>query len=216
MSRPQRILRKRFVIYCDGDTEYNYVNQMRVKQGVDLALKPINMAGGGYTKFLEVIKSDAKNNCLAKFIIIDADRAAANQGERRSLEALLAYCILQHSKGTIPHFLILNSPDFEYVACLHDPKYKGESTESYIRSKWGFSSLNAFKSETKVYDLLNSSGRSFEKMLDIIRNGRHILINTFVINKKHYDVKITKTKLNPEEFWSRGSNLFEFFDVIDW
>ena len=50
MSRPQRSLRKIFTIYCEGDTEYHYINHMRKNQGVELSLKPINMKGGGYLK----------------------------------------------------------------------------------------------------------------------------------------------------------------------
>lgn len=52
MSRPTRILQKRFIVFCEGDTEYNYIDHMRKKQGVHLVLKPINMRGGGYSNFL--------------------------------------------------------------------------------------------------------------------------------------------------------------------
>ena len=74
MSREKRKLRKKFIVFCEGDTEYNYIDTMRLNQGVELALKPINMHGGGYSNFLEVIKKEANNNCLAKFIVIDYDR----------------------------------------------------------------------------------------------------------------------------------------------
>lgn len=33
LSRPKRNLRKKFVIFCEGDTEYNYIDAMRLKQG---------------------------------------------------------------------------------------------------------------------------------------------------------------------------------------
>ncbi len=46
MSRKQRILKKRYAIFCEGDTEYNYTEKMRKNQGVELVLKPINMHGG--------------------------------------------------------------------------------------------------------------------------------------------------------------------------
>ena len=80
MSRPRRALRKKFVIFCEGDTEYNYIDAMRLKQGVELALKPINMQGGGYTNFLDAIRKEASNNCLAKFIIIDLTGLKSIQG----------------------------------------------------------------------------------------------------------------------------------------
>ena len=67
MSRPTRILQKRFVVFCEGDTEYNYIDRMRKNQGVKLVLKPFNMHGGGYSNFLNKIRKEASSNCLAKF-----------------------------------------------------------------------------------------------------------------------------------------------------
>ncbi len=49
--RPERKLQKRFVVFCEGDTEYNYIDKMRKRQDVQIALKPINMHGGGYADF---------------------------------------------------------------------------------------------------------------------------------------------------------------------
>ena len=57
MSRPKRELQKRFVVFCEGDTEYNYIDKMRKRQDVQIALKPINMHGGGYSNFLKKIKT---------------------------------------------------------------------------------------------------------------------------------------------------------------
>ena len=76
MSRPERKLQKRFVVFCEGDTEYNYID---------------------------------------------------------------------NKKGTIPHFLIVNNPDFEYVACLHVPEYKGQEVTRFLQTVLGFQSLEQFK-----------------------------------------------------------------------
>lgn len=62
MSRKQRILKKRYAIFCEGDTEYNYTDKMRKKQGVELVLKPINMHGGGYSNFLCQSKKESQTN----------------------------------------------------------------------------------------------------------------------------------------------------------
>lgn len=71
MSRKTRVLQKRFAVFCEGDTEYNYIDKMRKNQGVELVLKPINMHGGGYSNFLQKIKTESQSNYLAKFIIMD-------------------------------------------------------------------------------------------------------------------------------------------------
>ena len=189
---------------------------MRKNQGVELSLKPVNMKGGGYLNFLDYVKSDAKNNCLAKFIIVDADNARDDLGERKNLEKLIDYCSLQNRKGTIPHFLILDSPDFEYAACLHDSKYKGQDTEKYIQKVFGFQSLEAFKKHEKIYEFLNSDGRSYKNMIEKARAGECIIRQKFTISKKRFDVRIVQTHYDPEKFWTRGSNIFEFFEVIDW
>jgi hypothetical protein len=55
LSRRKRELQKRFIVFCEGDTEYNYIDKMRKKQGVEIALKPINMYGGGYSNFLKKV-----------------------------------------------------------------------------------------------------------------------------------------------------------------
>ena len=84
MSRKERVLKKRYAIFCEGDTEYNYIDKMRKNQGVELVLKPINMHGGGYSNFLRQIKKEAQSNYLAKFIIVDADRIKTIPGEQEN------------------------------------------------------------------------------------------------------------------------------------
>lgn len=117
MSRPKRKLQKRFVVFCEGDTEYNYIDKMRgvKRQDVQIILKPINMHGGGYSSFLKKIKTESQTNCLAKFIIVDADRLVKHYEEKDSFLQLAEYCRLQNKKGTILHFLIVNNPDFGTV-----------------------------------------------------------------------------------------------------
>ena len=71
MSRPKRELQKRFVVFCEGDTEYNYIDKMRKRQDVQIALKPINMHGGGYSNFLKKIKTESQTNCFSWQSIAD-------------------------------------------------------------------------------------------------------------------------------------------------
>ncbi len=216
MSRKQRVLKKRYAIFCEGDTEYNYTDKMRKKQGVELVLKPINMHGGGYSSFLRQIKKESQTNYLAKFIIVDADRIVSVPGEKEKLLELLEYCRIQNDKGNIPIFVIADNPDFEYVACLHDPEYKGHDTKSYIVKTWGYKNLEAFKNDTEVYEFLNSGKKSFENLLGIIRGQDKLVKNQYEIKKKTFDISIKSTIFNQDMLERRGSNIEEFFDVIDW
>lgn len=214
MSRPKRDLRKRFIVFCEGDTEYNYVDAMRLKQGVELALKPINMQGGGYTNFLEAIKKEASNNCLAKFILIDFDRAKKHLGELPKLKEIMEYCRLQNSSKRIPLFLILDNPDFEYIACLHIADYQGQDIKKYIEQTLGFANIEKFKCKRDVYDYLNTKNNSFGLMLSRLRDK--IIINQYQINKRNFEITISNTKIVWDNENKRGSNINEFFEVIDW
>ena len=156
MSRPERKLQKRFVVFCEGDTEYNYIDKMRKCRDVQISLKPINMRGGGYANFLKKIKTESQMNCLAKFIIVDADRLLKHYEERNSFQQLTDYCRLQNKKGTVPHFLIVNNPDFEYAACLHVPEYRGQEVTRFLQTLLGFQSLEDFKKNKEVYECLKS------------------------------------------------------------
>ncbi|MBO4909541.1 MAG: hypothetical protein J5476_09730 [Lachnospiraceae bacterium] len=216
MSRKQRVLKKRYAIFCEGDTEYNYTDKMRKKQGVELVLKPINMHGGGYSNFLRQIKKESQTNYLAKFIIVDADRIVSVPGEKDNFLKLLEYCRIQNDKGNIPLFVIADNPDFEYVACLHDADYNGRDTKSHIVKTWGYKNPDAFKNDTEVYEFLNTGKKSFENLLAIIRGQDKLVKNRYEIKKKTFDISISSTEYNESMLSQRGSNIEEFFDVIDW
>ena len=68
MSRKLREIKKVFKIFCEGDSEYNYFDSMKRERKLSLAIKLVNMKGGGYGNFLEKIREDGNTNCLAKFI----------------------------------------------------------------------------------------------------------------------------------------------------
>lgn len=216
MSRPKRELQKRFVVFCEGDTEYNYIDKMRKNQGVHIALKPINMHGGGYSNFLKKIKTEPQTNCLAKFIIVDADRLMKHTGEKESFQKLVDYCRLQNGKGATPHFLIVNNPDFEYIACLHAPEYKGQDVTRFLQMAFGFQSLEQFKKNTEVYECLNNGERSYQFFIKKIQGKGKFVKNTYSVKRKSFEVTISQTYVEWDLLEQRGSNMEEFFDVIDW
>ena len=214
MSRQIRQTKKSFKVFCEGDTEYNYIDQMRREKRLSIALKPVNMKGGGYSNFLDKIRTDGTTNCLAKFIIIDGDRAVEDENEKKNLRELLEYCILQNRSGRIPHFLIVNSPDFEYIACLHTPKYKGQTVAQYIIKELGYKTVEEFKADKKVYNVLNTNGNSYTLMLPLLKKENCFVINKYSISRKQYEIKIC-TIYDWERLGRKGSNINEFFDVIN-
>ena len=186
---------------------------MRRQKRLSIAIKPVNMKGGGYSNFLEQVKTDGTTNCLAKFIIIDGDRAVAEEGEKKNLRELLEYCILQNQSGRIPHFLIVDYPDFEYIACLHTPKYKGQDVAQYIVKELGYKSVDEFKADEKVYNVLNANGNSSNLMLSLLRKDNCFIVNEYYIKKKQFEIKIS-TVYDWEKLGKKGSNINEFFEII--
>lgn len=212
MSRKARVTQKIFKVFCEGSTEHNYINEMRRQKKLTITLKLVNMEGGGYRNFLEQLKTDGTTNCLAKFIIIDGDRAIAEEGEKKNLRELLNYCILQNKTGKIPHFLIVNDPDFEYIACMHTPKYKGQNTAQYLIKELGYKSVDDFKADTKIYQFLNANGNSYRHMLSLLKKENCFVMNNYSINRKLYDIKVSTT-YDWEMLGRKASNINEFFEV---
>lgn len=129
---------------------------------------------------------------------------------------LAEYCRLQNKKGTIPHFLIVNNPDFEYVACLHVPEYKGQEVTRFLQTVLGFQSLEQFKKNAEVYERLNNGECSYQVLIQRIQGKDKFVMNTYSVKKKNFDIAICRTDVTWELLDRKGSNMEEFFDVIDW
>lgn len=213
MSRKLREIKKNFKVFCEGDTEFNYIDEMKRKLKLSIALKSVNMKGGGYRSFLDFLQTDGNTNCLAKFIIIDGDRAISEEGEKKNLRTLLEYCILQNKLGRIPHFLIVDYPDFEYIACLHTPKYKGKNVTQYIQKEMGYKNIDEFKSDKKIYSVLNTNGNSSNLMLTSLKKDNCFIVNEYTINKRKFEIMIN-TIYDWEKLDRKGSNINEYFEIL--
>lgn len=179
-----------------------------------ISLKIVNVKGGGYSNFLDQLRKDGTTNCLAKFIIIDGDRAVNETGEQENLRELLDYCILQNKSGRTPHLLIVSYPDFEYIACLHTPKFKNQNVTQYIIKEMGYKTLASFKSDSKIYQKLNSNGNSCSLMLSSLKEKDCLIVNNPKVNRNLYEIKAC-TKYDFKNLSKRGSNINEFFEVIN-
>lgn len=214
MSRPKRKVEKSFKVFCEGDTEYNYFEYIRKTKKASLAIKPVNMKGGGYANFLNRLKEDANSNCLAKFIIIDGDRAEKIPGEREVLWQIINYCKLQNDSKRIPHILIIDFPDFEYVACLHTFSYKGQNVEQYLKNELGYSNIDEFKADKDVFKVLVESGKgSISQLISVTEGCTSIVNNKFIFNKSKYEIQVDTT-LNKEKLGIRSTNFSEFYEVL--
>lgn len=212
VGRKERQRKKTFVIFCEGKTEYNYFSAM-TPANVDIVLKPINMQGGGYKSFLDSVKKNGSINRLATFIIVDGDRAKNILGELSALQELQKYCEIQNNRDNkSPYFLIINSPDFEYIACLHDPKYSGGDTTRHIENIFKFKDLSNFKKHVEIYKFLNSDSRNYQNMVEKVRNQPKVITNNF--EQKGIFIILLNTITNWEMINQKNSNIEELFYII--
>lgn len=214
MPRSKRQLKPTFAVYCEGDTEYYYALGMKRSKMCSLSIKPVNMHGGGYTSFLNEIRKGESSNYIAKFIIVDLDKALYDPNEIPCLEKLIEYCVnVNRRKGSIPHFLIIDNPDFETIACLHFPKYKNQNIKTFIENDLGYDTIQKFKSEEKIFDILNTKPASYVNMLRKLPCSK-FYENMYIIKKITMDIIITKSNKRWENVAIKGSNINEFFDII--
>lgn len=212
-GKKDRFTKKVFKIFCEGDTEYNYFEEFRKDKKLSLKLEPIDMEGGGYTNFLSELRKDGNSNCLAKFIIIDGDRAQSDSTEQENLIKLIDYCKIQNDSKRIPHILIINYPDFEYVACLHSGNYKGMDTKSFIKAEYKYKNVDQFKADKNVYYFLNSNGRCYKIMLDSINKKTAVINNKINITKKSYEITVALSH-NMDNLGIKGCNIDDLFSTL--
>ena len=213
MGRKGRQRKKTFVIFCEGKTEYNYFGAIK-SVNLDIVLKPVNMGGGGYKSFLEVVKKNSNVNRLATFIIVDGDRAQNIPGELAALKELQNYCEQQNRRDNeSPYFLIVNSPDFEYIACLHDPAYSEGDTTRHIEKFFKFKNLDDFKKNTEIYKLLNSVSRSYQQMITKLKSRRPRMIST-QFERKNILIIFQDTAVDWSLINDKNSNIEEFYNIV--
>lgn len=214
MSRIKRKITRRFKIFCEGDTEYNYFEYIRKNKLISLTLTSVNMCGGGYSNFLDEVKKDSNTDCLAKFIIIDGDRAMSSE-EKKMLKKLAEYCIQQNQSKRTPHILIVDYPDFEYVACLHCGDYSGGSVEKFITEQLHYRTVDDFKADINVYKKLNNGKNTIKnaKIKDARRNC--IIDNQFKINKSKFEINVNGTCFFEENIGKRGTNFQDFTKIVE-
>ena len=210
MSRPTRQTKRKF-FFCEGDTECNYIGAL-LKNIDNVSPRLINMSGGGYKNYLERIKKDGTLNRLASFIIIDGDRAQRIPEEKAALQELIDYCRRQNKTNAPQYLLIVNCPDFEYVACLHDAEYKGGDTTQYIVKKFGFKSLGEFKQKPDIYKFLQTGSRSYSTMMEKLKRHGKFIKNDVVA--KNTILRFINLAINWDEFENKNSNIDEVFGLV--
>lgn len=96
---------------------------------------------------------------------------------------------------------------------MHTPKYKGQNIAQYIVKELGYKSVDEFKADDKVYNVLNTNENSSDRMISLLRKKNCFIVNKYSIKKSSYEIKIS-TDYDWEKLGKKGSNINEFFEII--
>lgn len=212
-------LKETYCILCEGTTEFNYFTSIKEKisaSNTNIKLKIVNMEGGGYSNIFKEITKLGKVGYLAVFVIFDGDKAE-NPNEKIQLEKLINSCKKRNSNNSVfPCCLIVNSPDFEYIACLHDSNYKGNDPAAYLKKILDYGDLEKFKSDTSIYEKLNRDPLSYKNMLNKLEIFSKIVWNKYAFETSKEGIKkiSIRTSYDPNAIRKNGSNIKEIFDIL--
>lgn len=76
--------------------------------------------------------------------------------------------------------------------------------------------MEQFKKNPEVYGCLNNGERSYQVLIQRIQGRDKFVKNTYSVKKRSFEIAISRTDVTWELFDCKGSNMEEFFDVIDW
>lgn len=133
---------------------------------------------------------------------------------RETKKNFKVFCEGDTEYNYIDEILIVDYPDFEYIACLHTPQYKGQNVAQYIVKELGYKSVEEFKADEKIYNVLNTNGNSSDLMLSLLKRENCFVVNHYSIKKNLYEIK-NSTIYDWEKLGRKGSNINEFFEVIN-
>ena len=108
--------------------------------------------------------------------------------------------------------MIVDCPDFEYVACLHDSEYPGGDVANHIKSNFNFGKLESFKSNPKIYSFLNTGSKSYQYVMNQLEQRAKIISNRY--KRDNVLICMLNTITNWNLIGQRNSNISEIFDII--
>lgn len=76
--------------------------------------------------------------------------------------------------------------------------------------------MEQFKKNTEIYECLNHGERSYQVLIHKIQGKDKFVKNTYSVKKKNFEIVISRTDVTWDLLDCKGSNMEEFFDVIDW
>lgn len=217
-ARTKRSLTKKIEVFCEGETERNYVEGMRqwLKERnptVEMIIESKLLKGGGYSSALKALRCAPDSNCVARVAILDFDRWNKHPGERRTFGDLLELSRAS-SRRNVPVILVISNRNFEYAICCHDDTYKDGDTAAFLRDVLGYSDVSKCKSDAGLWGKLHRDGRSHDVALRHLSRRPSLIRNSISISRKTPAVSLQKVDFFEDESASCSSNLGDLFKVV--
>lgn len=216
--RAQRKLQQKFTVYCEGDTEENYLKGLRAwfpknYPEIQLAIETIPIGGGGYSEFVKAVESAPDSNCLARFVLLDYDRCQQYESERKVLQKLINLSKASIKKR-VPVIIILSNGSFEYPLCCHDPRYSNGDEARFLHDVWGYKDLSDVKGDDKIWDVAHRDGRGHDVAIEKLARRPKLMVNRFTRQHAGLSINLTDVKLDQDNEAGRSSNLPDLFKAM--
>lgn len=217
MARPRkkRVLSKKCVVYCEGQTEQNYLDGFKrwvhsIDPSSEITIKPVDVGGGGYASMLRKVQTEPDSNCVARIVLLDFDRYLTDPDERNCLPRLIEVSKASIKKK-VPIILILSNKKFEYVLCCHDDDYNHGDVDRFIRSKWN-QDPSSCKGDANIWEFCNRGGRSIEIAMKKLSERSFLVKNGISFaSGKPSPILLSTVEFNADAEASQSSN---FGDLV--
>lgn len=215
--RPKRSSAKRFVVYCEGETENNYVNGLKswlqtVDDSVRVHIDSVCVGGGGYAQMLERLRSEPDSNCIARIVMLDYDRCLDDRAEREMFCRLVGLSKLSSGGNKrVPIILVVSNRDFEYALCCHDEKYADGKTDVFLRDEWGYKDIAKCKADKRIWEKAHAGTRSHDRAIDRLEHRPRLIDNRIVADRNTLTVALDKVELITDNEAAATSNLKDLF-----
>ncbi len=215
--RPKRASVKRFVVYCEGETELNYVNGLKnwlqtIDSSIRVRIDSVCVGGGGYIRMLEKLRSEPDSNCIARIALLDYDRCMDDRAERLVFNQLLQLSQLSaNGCKRVPIVLVVSNRDFEYALCCHDLEYADGDTAALLCNGWGYKDVAKCKSDKDIWRKAHAGTRSHENAIKYLLHKPTLLQNDITTDKQTLSVTLDKVELHRDAEVIKTSNLKDLF-----
>lgn len=203
-------LHKPLIIFCEGQTEFHYMDGYRKHHRFSFAIKMVDVKGGGYKKMrMKIIQSFA-DGVLARVVLLDLDRYHRDVAEQEELKRIIQLIHNQNKRGS-PVLLVLSNPDFDDFIFLHDPAFSTLSKEKFIKAV-GYSSVNELKADENLFETFNRTPRSMEVALTRL-NPNCVAKNAFAYKPREF-LLTNVLEIQWSNSRCRTSNIGDLFRLI--